>query len=122
MTLQQLKEQNERFQKSAVQLSELIPSSGLANATSMIIRSAQKLNVLMEKLLRAPSEVAFNQVMDRLEEEIDEIIFVLDQLGNANKKQQIKLINDFLKQGYDLLSVYSKCLDSIIDRYVEKEN
>lgn len=122
MTLQELQKQNERFQKSAVQLSELMPSSGLANATSVVIRSAQKLNKGMQKLLSVSSEISFNKTMDRLEEEVDEIIFVLDQLGNANKKQQIRLINDFLKEGYDLLSVYSKCFDSIIDQYVEKED
>lgn len=121
MTINELEELNEKFQKSAVQLSELMPSSGLANATSLIIRSAQIINKEMRRLVHVASEISFNRIMDKMEEEVDEVLFVLDQLGNANKKQQISLINDFLKEGYELLSVYSRVFDSIIEQRIEKE-
>ncbi|MEP0987752.1 hypothetical protein [Ekhidna sp.] len=121
MTVTQIHELNEKFQKSAVQLSELIPSGTLVQATSMLIRSARKIDDQFLKLLKAPSEMAFNQIMGKLEDETDEVLFILDQLELANKKQQISLINDFLKDGYDLMSVYSKCFDYILDKKVKEE-
>lgn len=121
MTVTQIHELNEKFQKSAVQLSELIPSGTLVQATSMLIRSARKIDDQFLKLLKAPSEMAFNQIMGKLEDETDEVLFILDQLELANKKQQISLINDFLKDGYNLMSVYSKCFDYILDKKVKEE-
>lgn len=121
MTVLELHNINEKFQKSAVMLSELIPSGGLTNATSAVIRSARKIDAQFAKLLSAPSEMKFNMIMDKLEEEMDEVMFILDRLEEANKKRQIALIKDFLKEGYDLLSLYSRCFDSIIDKKVYKE-
>jgi len=122
MTIKELNELNEKFQKSAIQLSELVPASALVDATSSMIRSARKIDRGMQKLLIVHNEAQFNATLDRLEEDMDDILFILDQLTNANKKQNISLINDFLKEGYTLLSVYSKCFDSIIEQYVEKED
>jgi hypothetical protein len=121
MTVTQIHELNEKFQKAAVQLSELIPSGTLVQATSMLIRSARKIDDQFLKLLKAPSEMVFNQIMGKLEDETDEVLFILDQLEMANKKQQIALINDFLKDGYELMSVYSKCFDFILDKKVKDE-
>jgi hypothetical protein len=121
MTVLDLHNTNEKFQKSAVMLSELIPSGGLTNATSAVIRSSRKIDFQFAKLLAAPSEMKFNMIMDKLEEEMDEVMFILDRLEEANKKRQIVLIKDFLKEGYDLLSLYSRCFDSIIDKKVYKE-
>ncbi|WP_420577746.1 hypothetical protein [Ekhidna sp.] len=121
MTVTQIHELNEKFQKGAVQLSELIPSGTLVQATSMLIRSMRKIDDQFLKLLKAPSEMIFNQIMGQLEDETDEVLFILDQLELANKKQKISLINDFLKDGYDLMSIYSKCFDVIIDGKVKEE-
>jgi hypothetical protein len=121
MTVLDLHNTNEKFQKSAVTLSELIPSGGLTNATSAVIRSSRKIDFQFAKLLAAPSEMKFNMIMDKLEEEMDEVMFILDRLEEANKKRGIVLIKDFLKEGYDLLSLYSRCFDSIIDKKVYKE-
>ena len=52
---------------------------------------------------------------------MDEVVYILDQLEIANKKQQVSLIEDFLKEGYGLMSVYSKCYDCIIDKTLAKE-
>ncbi|WP_424963710.1 hypothetical protein [Ekhidna sp.] len=121
MTVTQIHELNEKFQKGAVQLSELIPSGTLVQATSMLIRCARKIDDQFLKLLKAPSEMVFNQIMGKLEDETDEVLFILDQLELANKKQKIALINDFVKDGYDLMSIYSKCFDVIIDRKQKEE-
>ena len=121
MTVTQIHELNEKFQKGAVQLSELIPSGTLVQATSMLIRCARKIDDQFLKLLKAPSEMKFNQIMGKLEDETDEVLFILDQLEMANKKQKISLINDFLKDGYDLMSIYSRCFDVIIDRKQKEE-
>ncbi|MEQ9467402.1 MAG: hypothetical protein RLN88_08325 [Ekhidna sp.] len=121
MTVTQIHELNEKFQKGAVQLSELIPSGTLVQATSMLIRSARKIDELFLKLLKAPSEGEFTRIMGKLEDESDEVLFILDQLEMANKKQKIALINDFLKEGYDLMSMYSRCFDYIIDQKIKDE-
>ncbi|WP_436515655.1 hypothetical protein [Ekhidna sp. To15] len=121
MTVTEIHELNEKFQKGAVQLSELIPSGSLVQATSMLIRCARKIDNQFSKLLAADTEVKFGQIMGILEDESDEVLFILDQLEIANKKQQISLINDFLKEGYDLIALYSKCFDYIIDKKVKEE-
>ncbi len=121
MTVTQIHELNEKFQKSAVQLSELIPSGTLVQATSMLIRSSRKIDERFLKLLSATSEAKFNQIMNLLEDETDEVLFILDQLELANKKQKISLINDFLKDGYNMISIYSKCFDHIIGKKVKEE-
>ena len=121
MTVTQIHELNEKFQKGAVQLSELIPNGTLVQATSMLIRSTRRIDELFLKLLKASSEATFNQVLTRLEDESDEVLFILDQLEMANKKQQISLINDFLKDGYDLMSIYARCFDAIIDKKIKEE-
>ena len=121
MTLEQIQQLNEKFQKQAVQLSELIPSGSLVQATSMLIRSSREIHEDFIKLLKARTESQFNQLMQRMEDEMDDVIFILDQLELANKQQKISLIEDFLKEGYELMSIYSKCFDQIIDKKVYKE-
>lgn len=121
MTLEQIQKLNEKFQKEAVQLSELIPSGSLVQAASMLIRSSRQIHEDFIKLLKSNGEMQFNKVMDQMEEEMDEVVFILDQLELANKKQQISLIQEFLKEGYGLMSIYSKCCDQVIDKKAYKE-
>jgi len=121
MTLEQIQQLNEKFQKQAVQLSELIPSGSLVQATSMLIRSSREIHDDFIKLLKCRTELQFNKLMQQMEDEMDDVIFILDQLELANKQQQISLIEDFLKEGYELMSIYSKCFDQIIDKKVYKE-
>lgn len=121
MTIEDLHRLNEKFQKSAVQLSELLPMGALAEATSLIIRNARKLHPQLEKTLQARSELDFGKALGKVEEYMDEIIFILDQLELGNKEQKIRLINDFVKEGFDLLSIYSVCVDQIIKEKVANE-
>ncbi|MEM9897358.1 MAG: hypothetical protein AAF789_13395, partial [Bacteroidota bacterium] len=78
MTVTEIHELNEKFQKSAVQLSELIPSGTLVQATSMLIRSSRKIDEQFSVLLAANNETKFHQAMDILEDETDEVMFILD--------------------------------------------
>ncbi len=120
--LEQVYQLNEKFRKNAVQLSELIPSGGLMSAATTIIRSAQRINEYFVKLLKSNyGERQFNSLMDKLESNMDEIVFILDQLDISNRKKQISRINDFLKEGYNLLSIYSKNFDQVISKRISKE-
>lgn len=122
MTVTELHQQNVKFQKGAVQLSELIPSGALTEATSVVIRSSQLLHSFLEKLINAGTEAQVGNAIERVEDNMDEIVFMLDQLDMANKKQPISLIDDFLKQGYDLMSVYSVCVNQVINKKVPSED
>ncbi|MEM6829116.1 MAG: hypothetical protein AAGA66_04165 [Bacteroidota bacterium] len=121
MTIKELNESNEQFQIAAVQISELIPSGGLTNATSLIIRSARRIQSYLEKLMLAKTDVQFGKTVSSMENHMDEIIFMLDQLDISNRSRKISLINDFLKQGYDLLSIYSMWIDQIIKQRMHSE-
>ena len=59
--------------------------------------------------------------MSRIEEEIDESVFILDRVEQQNRKYKLKVIENFLKEGYDLLSIYSLCCDHIISKRVNKD-
>ncbi len=122
MTLTQIQHLNENFQKHAVQLSELMPTGSLVQATSMLIRSGRQIHTYFVNLLQTKDEASFNSIISKMENEMDEVVFILDQLELANKKQQISLIQDFLKEGYGLMSIYSKCCDQVIDQKVLKED
>ncbi|MEM0939971.1 MAG: hypothetical protein AAF600_07590 [Bacteroidota bacterium] len=120
MTVRQIQQLNENFQKHAVQLSELMPASSLAQTTSSLIRSSRRIHADFVKLLLSREESFFNQLMSRVEEEMDEVVFILDQLEMAYKKKQISLIHDFLKEGYGLMSIYSKCCDQVIGNKISE--
>ncbi|MEM6735513.1 MAG: hypothetical protein AAF620_05525 [Bacteroidota bacterium] len=120
MTLTQILQLNENFQKHAVQLSELMPVSSLTQATSILIRSSRRIHTDFVNSLRSQEESSFYQFMSSVENEMDEVVFVLDQLEMAHKKQQISLIEDFLKEGYGLMSIYSKCCDQVISSKISE--
>ncbi len=121
MTLEQLAQLNEKFQKQAGQLSELIPGGNMLEFSSMIIRSTRQLHAQISSLVGAKSEDAFHSGIDSLEEEIDEIIYMLDRLDDANRTRKIQFINDFVKKGYELLALYSKCCDMVIKKRLKKD-
>lgn len=89
--------------------------------TSSIIRAAKRLDIVFPKLLSAKTEIRFSTVMDKLEEEMDELIFALDQLADLNRKRQFSALNEFIKFGYDVLSIYSMACDKIIERRITEE-
>ena len=116
MTIKKLKEANEKFQQSATQLSELFPLYFLTNIVSFGIRNAGKIQSFLEKLASPCPDGQFNKTIEDMEYCMDEVIFILDQLEIANRRQNIEQVNDFLKEGYLLLSTYSRWIDEMIKR------
>lgn len=122
MTLEQLHHRNERFQQKATELADLLPGSNLLAFSSALIRSARKLDALLGKVLSAKTETSFYQQMENLEEEMDEIIFMLDKLDTTTRGRKIGMITDFVKNGYELLSLYSLCCDQLLEKKTKKED
>ncbi|WP_421870624.1 hypothetical protein [Marinoscillum sp.] len=122
MTLEQLTQLNEKFQSKASQLAELLPGSNLLAFSTAIMRSAQKMDKVLHKVLSAKGQISFYNQMDALEEEMDELIYMIDKLDDANRKRKIPTITDFVKKGYELLSLYSICCDQIIERKMKKQD
>ncbi len=122
MTIAQIHKLNEKFQEKAIQLSEFIPSGTFVKATSELIRSSRKIDEQLVKLISTKNESDFHLTMDQLEDETDKTVFILDQLEIANSNQKISLINDFLYEGYHLMSVYSEWLHQIIDKKVKEKD
>ncbi len=122
MTTEELSVLNDKFQNKASQLADLLPGSNLLEYSSSMIRSAQKMDKLLGKVLSAKGQISFFNQMDALEEEMDELIYMIDKLDSANKKKQIPTITDFVKKGYELLSLYSICCDQIIEKKMKNQD
>lgn len=122
MTLEQLTKMNERFQDKASQLVDLLPGSNLLAYSSGIIRCAHKMDKVLNKVLTAKSQVSFYTQVDALEEEMDEMIYMIDKLDDANRKRNISVIKDFVTRGYELMSLYSICCDQILERKMKKQD
>ena len=56
-----------------------------------------------------------------MEEELDDIVFGLDELAILNTRKKVPQLEDFIKFGYDLLQVYSLACDSIIAKRTHQE-
>lgn len=116
MTIEQLYHRNEKFQQKATELVDLLPGSNLLTFSTAIIRSAKKMDALLRKALTAKTDNSFYQYMENLEEEMDEIIYLLDKLDVATRGHNMDVITDFVKRGYELLSLYSLCCDQVLER------
>ena len=121
MNLSELQQRNEKFQEIAYGITNLLPEKNLLECTSVIIRSSKRIGLIFPQLIAAKTEIRFNTVLEKLEEEMDEIVIGLDQIGEGNKKWQVKTLADFIKYGYDLLSVYSFGCDKIIEKRITEE-
>ncbi len=122
MTLQELTHRNEKFQQEATQMAELIPGGNLIAYSTKIIRCTVKLDSLIKKVLGAKGNISFYNQIDRLEDEIDELIFLMDRLDEANKKQKIEVINGVVKGGYEIVSLYSLLCDQIIQKKTQNHD
>jgi len=122
MTLEQLTHRNEKFQELASQLAELLPGSNLLAFSTSMIRTCKKLDKLVQKVLSSKSDTGFFNQIDLLEEEIDELIFMMDRLDEANRKGKMDAITDVVKQGYELVSLYSLVCDQILERKTKNED
>lgn len=122
MTLDDLTARNQKFQKNAAQITELIHHASVLDNCSLLIRSSKRLDNYFRKVISAKSEMQFNSLMGTIEDETDEIIFMLDQLTAFDKKNDSKAMTDVVKQGFDLLSVYALACDKVIESRVSKED
>jgi hypothetical protein len=121
MNLNQIQQRNEKLQEAAARLTELLPGAQLMPFTTIIIRSCKKVGTIFPTILTAKTEMTFIKIMDRLENEMDEVVYALDKLAELNREHKNNMINDLVKYGYDLLSIYSMACDKIIERRVENE-
>ena len=121
MTLQNLQKRNEQFQLKTAGLVDLMPAGGLLDVTTALIRSIRLIDKYLAKLVKSSSEDEFSLSMKRIEEEIDEAVYILDRIDKKNRKHRLNVLANFLKQGYDLLSVYSLCCDHIISKKAIKD-
>ena len=121
MTLEQLHNRNEKFQKEAVTLAEMMPGGNMVEFSSLLIRGSKKVDTQLKSLLSDKTEKGFNQHMNQMEDELDEIVYMLDKLDQANRAKKVAFISDFLKKGYDLVALYSMCCDQIISKRMKIE-
>ena len=116
MTLQNLQKRTEHFQRKAAGLVDLMPTRGLLDVTTAVIGSVQLIDKYMTRLVQSTNEDEFTLAMRRIEEEIDESVYILDRIDKKNRKHKLTILDNFLMEGYDLLSVYSLCCDHIISK------
>jgi hypothetical protein len=121
MNLQELQLRNEKFQKAAARVHELLPGENMLGLSSLILRSSKKIDRYFPMLLQAPTELKFHSLIEKIEEEIDEVVFGLDRMYDINRRKRVPQIDDFIKFGYDLLSIYSLGCDKMIERRIKKE-
>lgn len=121
MKLEEIERKNERFRLAASRIHDLLPSTNLVSLSSLMIRSSKKVDQLLPAVLKAKSKLEFYKTMDRMEEELDDIVFALDQLAIINTQQKIPQLDEFVKYGYDLLQIYSLACDSIIEKKTRQE-
>ncbi|MCP4458255.1 MAG: hypothetical protein GY816_09570 [Cytophagales bacterium] len=121
MTLQDLQKRNDHFQRKAAALVDLLPGGGLLDVTTALIRGARLIDKYLAKLVQSTDEEQFAQAMRLIEEEIDESVFILDRIDKKNRKYKLAVLDNFLKEGYDLLSVYSLSCDHIISKRINQK-
>ena len=121
MKLNDLTNRNKKFQDAVAQITELVHHKSVLEYGSQLIRSARKMDALLRKLLGTQSELQFNTVIESLEEESDEIIFILDQLTDFDKKNNTKVMRQMVKQGFDVISLYSFACDKLIASRLSKD-
>jgi len=121
MTLKEIQKRNEQFQQKAARLVDLLPGGGLLDVSTGLIRSARLIDKYLIRLVHATEENKFNQAIRLVEDELDESVYLLDQVDRKNRKFKLDTINSFLKEGYELISFYSLCCDQLVSSRIETE-
>ncbi len=116
MTLQDIQKRNESFQKKTIELVELLPGSGFLEVSTALLRSIRMIDKYLIKSLQAEKASQFSRLMGLIEEELDEAVYILDRIDKTNRTYKMKAVENFLKEGYDLLSIYSLCCDQLIGK------
>ena len=121
MNLKEIQAQNIKFQNLAAKITQFMPEKNLMEFTSIIIRSSKRIDVLFYGLFSARTEIRFTTIMEKLEEEVDEVIYAMDRLSERVGVDDSKPMGEFVKIGYNLLSIYSAACDKIIEKRVTEE-
>ncbi len=121
MKLNQIEDLNKKLQDLAVKCSEAIPGENLVEHISNIIRSLKAIDARFLKLIQSKSDMTFFTTLEKLEEQLDEVVFALDQIHIVNTKYEINVLNQLIINGYEMLSIYSMACDSMIEKRVNKE-
>jgi len=121
MKLNQIEDLNKKLQDLAAKCSEAIPGENLVEHISNIIRSLKAIDARFLKLIQSKSDMTFFTTLEKLEEQLDEVVFALDQIHLVNTKYEINVLNQLIIDGYEMLSIYSMACDSMIEKRVNKE-
>ena len=121
MKLQDIQKRNLSYQKKAADLVDLIPGGGFLEISTALIRSVRLIDKHLIRSLQAQNEIQFGHIMGQIEEELDESVFMLDRIDKQNRNLKMKALDDLLKEGYDLLSIYSICCDQLIGKRMHKD-
>ena len=121
MNIDQIHSKNERFRQAAAKMVSLLPQANLVALSTVMIRSAAKVDKLLPALIAVTNEIQFFKTLDRIEEELDEIVYSLDQLALRNRELKVPQLDEFIKYGFDLLSIYSKACDKMIQVRFKEE-
>jgi hypothetical protein len=121
MKLNQIEDLNKKLQDLAAKCSEAIPGENLVEHISNIIRSLKAIDTRFLKLIQSKSDMTFFTTLEKLEEQLDEVVFALDQIHLVNTKYEINVLNQLIIDGYEMLSIYSMACDSMIEKRVNKE-
>ena len=114
MTYKDIKERNERFQKQTIRLVDLFPDGGYLDMSTGLIRGVRLIDKYLIKLVGAKTKDQFDLALHAIEKELDDAVYLLDRIEFKNKELKVKQIEVYLKEGYDLLSIYSMCCDHMI--------
>lgn len=121
MTIEQIENRNHQFQDMALGLSELIPRSDLLEYSTLLTRSANQLHKAFLGLLASKNMDGLWKALEKTEEIMDDLVYELDRLHDVNCVMKIKAMDDFLKKGYDLLSIYSMSSDQVVKQKVSRQ-
>ncbi len=114
MTIQDIAKKNDQFQSQALGLTELIPKADMLEFATLLKRKAAQIHHLFSQLLHIQNTNSFWVTYESMDDVMEELVYELDRLHDLNCVMQIRPVDDFIKGGYDLLSVYSISSDQVV--------
>ena len=114
MTIQEIEKINKQFQSKALLLSELIPRTDMLEFGTLLRRKSVEIHQLFEMLIRTNAMASFWRTLEKMEEVMDDLVYELDRLHDLNNMMKINQVGDFIKNGYDMLSIYSISSDQVV--------
>jgi len=81
---------------------------------TLVRRNSVEIHQLFEMLIRTNGMTAFWRTLEKMEEVMDDLVYELDRLHDLNNMMKIKQVGEFIKEGYDMLSIYSISSDQVV--------